>query len=77
VAGNVIRCIRSLGARIRDEDPHTLRHLREIDEELTAAWAMAVEGLREMGFTDGEIAAEIGITRQTVEYRWPRIRTFS
>jgi hypothetical protein len=71
VAAATRRLIRTLGKRIGTEDPGDLRSLIVLDEELRA-WRVAVAGMRQSGFTDREIGAALGTTRQAVEQRWPR-----
>jgi DNA-directed RNA polymerase specialized sigma24 family protein len=34
--------------------------------------AGAVNGCRQHGFSDGEIAQRLGVSRQNVRQRWPR-----
>jgi len=67
------RLIRAVGRRVgRDGDPAGLAELQGLQDQLTAAWSDAVAGLRELGFSDAAIAAELGITRQAVYQKWPR-----
>ena len=72
VANAVGRPIRALGNRISTEDPPDLEHLLSLDAELREAWRVAIEGIRCSGFTDKEIGAVLGTSRQAVEQRWPR-----
>jgi hypothetical protein len=66
------RLLRVVGKRVATEDPADLALLLELDEELRAAWKVAVTGIRRSGFTDREIGEVLGTTRQAVEQRWPR-----
>jgi hypothetical protein len=66
------RLIKAIGKRIATEDPDELLLLIELDEELRQAWTTAVTGIRRSGFTDRQIGAALGTTRQAVEQRWPR-----
>jgi hypothetical protein len=71
VAKAVGRLIRALGNRIGTEDPPDLEHLVSLEAELREAWRVAIEGLRCSEFTDKEIGAVLGTSRQPVEQRWP------
>jgi hypothetical protein len=68
------RLIRVVGQQIATEDPDDLLLLRDLEQELGQAWATAVTGIRDSGFTDREIGLALGTTRQAVEQRWPRGR---
>jgi DNA-binding NarL/FixJ family response regulator len=72
VADATCRLVRSVGKRVATEDPDGLQSLVDIGEALRWAWQDAVAGLRATGYSDREIGAELGITRQAVEQRWPR-----
>lgn len=74
VTAAISRLIRSVGKRLAGEDPVDLAHLQQLEDELTAAWATAVAGLRKTGYSDRDIGAQLGCTRQNVEKRWPRDR---
>ena len=39
-------------------------------EEIDAAIAEAVKGLRERGYSWGEIGSRLGVTRQAAQQRW-------
>lgn len=66
--------IRSVGRRIGLEDPENLASLAVLEEALREAWALAIAGLRETGWSDPAIGRQLGMTRQAVEQRWPRAR---
>lgn len=69
--GFVVRIIRAAGRRIADGDVEGLRDLLALHQELDAAIDRAVKGLHDdHGFSWGEIAQRIGITRQGVYKRW-------
>lgn len=72
VVAGVCRIIESIGKRIATEDPDSLLLLGDLERELRQAWATAVAGMRQTGFTDREIGENLGTTRQAVEQRWPR-----
>lgn len=65
------RMVRALGRRIATADPDALRYLILIEESVAEAWSDSVAGLRESGFSDGQIGRELGVTRQAVAQRWP------
>lgn len=66
--------IRSVGKRVALEDPENLASLTVLEEALREAWALAIAGLRETGWSDPAIGRQLGMTRQAVEQRWPRAR---
>jgi hypothetical protein len=72
-AGAARRLIFSVGERVATEDPKDLVYLVALNDELRTAWMTAVAGIRESGFTDREIGAALGMSRQAVEQRWPRV----
>lgn len=72
VVAAVIRLVRTVGNRLAQDDPEALDLLLSIETELDDAWRVAVAGLRETGYSDGAIGAQLGITRQAIEQRWPR-----
>jgi hypothetical protein len=71
-AGAAARMVKRLGIRLSMEDPDYLVFLVALDEKLEEAWRVAIAGQRGAKFTDREIGAQLGITRQAVEQRWPR-----
>lgn len=72
VVQGVVRMVRSVGKRVAMDDPESLALLQALQAELDTAWSTAVAGLRAAGYSDGQIGAQLGITRQAVEQRWPR-----
>lgn len=72
VADGVGRIILAVGKRIATEDPADLEILLGLDVRLSEAWALAVAGIRRSGFSDAEIGAVLGVTKQAVQQRWPR-----
>jgi hypothetical protein len=72
VASACVRLIRSLGRRVADGDPDGLEHLLLIEQATSDAWGVAVDGLRASGYIDAAIGAQLGVTRQAVQARWPR-----
>lgn len=75
VVAGACRFIQAIGRRIACEDPDDLAYLVTLDQELRQAWAAAVAGIRQSGFTDREIGQVLGTSRQAVEQRWPRYRS--
>jgi hypothetical protein len=70
-AAGVARLIRTLGVRA-SADVQALRWLAGAVDHARAALAMAVDGCRARGYSDAEIGAALGITRQAVWKRFPR-----
>ena len=64
------RVIRAHARRIADGDVEGLADLLALREELDAATQTAVTGLRGFGYSWGEIASRLGITRQAAQQRW-------
>lgn len=72
IADAVVRMTRALGRRVAAGDPDAAVLFERLDGELRQAWSVAVAGWRSSGFSDGEIGAPLGITKQAVQQRWPR-----
>ena len=70
-AAAVVRQIRSMGVRA-SADLDALRWLAGAADCARAALAMAVDGCRARGYSDGEIGAALGISRQAVGQRFGR-----
>ncbi len=70
-AAGVVRLIRTMGVRA-SADVEALRWLAGAVEHARGALAMAVDGCRARGYSDAEIGAALGITRQAVWKRFPR-----
>jgi DNA-directed RNA polymerase specialized sigma24 family protein len=66
------RIIRAHGRRVAVGDVEGLTDLLALHAELNAATQDAVTGLREFGYSWGEIAARLGTTRQAAQQRWSR-----
>lgn len=62
-----------LGRRIAEEDPESLLLLQDAEAWVEDAWRIAVDGQRAMGRSDSQIAEPLGITKQRVQQRWPRV----
>ncbi len=72
-ADGVVRLIRSMGKRAA-VDLEALTWLAGAADYARGALAMAVDGCRARGYSDGEIGAALGITRQAVGQRFGRKR---
>lgn len=64
------RIIRAAGRRIAAGDVDALPDLAALSAHLDAAIGEAVLGLRTAGYSWGEIAARLGVTRQAAHQRW-------
>ena len=64
------RIIRAHGRRIADGDIDSLPHLLRLAAELDTATQHAVNGLRAFGYSWGDIARRLGISRQAAQQRW-------
>jgi hypothetical protein len=69
------RVIRAAGRRIAAGDVDALPALAALSVELDTAIGDAVTGLRAAGYSWGEIAARLGVTRQAAHQRWNRSGT--
>jgi DNA-directed RNA polymerase specialized sigma24 family protein len=69
-AAFVRRAIRALGTRVGRGDVETLASLVELSSELDTVIAESIAGLRAAGFSYGEIAVRLGVSRQAVRQRW-------
>ena len=63
------RVIRAHARRIAEGDVEGLADLLDLAHELDAATQAAVTGLREPGYSWGDIAARLGTTRQAAQQR--------
>ncbi|WP_218030292.1 hypothetical protein [Pseudonocardia hydrocarbonoxydans] len=64
------RVIRAAGRRIAAGDVEALPYLAALSADLDAAITDAVTGLRAAGYSWGEIASRLGVTRQAAHQRW-------
>jgi hypothetical protein len=69
-AAFIRRAVRAYGRRVAHGDIEALRDLITLATELEAATDTAVAGLRAFGYSWGEIAHRIGVTRQAAWQRW-------
>lgn len=68
----VLRMIRAIGKRVAGEDLDAIAQLQKVDQARADAWRTAIDGLRE-NYSDEQIGRALGITRQAVQKRWPRL----
>jgi hypothetical protein len=66
----VRRVLRAYSRRVADGDVEALSLMTGLADELDAAIAQAVQGLRGRGYSWAEIGARLGITRQAAQQRW-------
>lgn len=64
------RVIRAAGRRVAEGDVDGLSDLLDLAAELDRAIDAAVRGLRDTGYSWGEIASRLGVTRQAAQQRW-------
>ena len=65
----VRRILRAYSRRVGDGDVEALALLVGLAEEINAAMAEAVKGLRAHGYSWAEIGARLGISRQAAQQR--------
>lgn len=68
----VRRMIRAYGRRVADRDVEALAGLAALRTDLDAAVQLAVDGLRETGYSWGDIARVLGTSRQGAQQRYGR-----
>lgn len=66
----VRRMIRAHGRRCANADPEDLAELVDVARSLDEAITEAVAGMRANGFSWGQIAGPLGITRQAAQQRY-------
>jgi hypothetical protein len=66
----VRRVLRGYSRRVADGDVEALILMTGLADELDAAIAEAVKGLRGCGYSWAEIGSRLGITRQAAHQRW-------
>jgi hypothetical protein len=64
------RVLRAYSRRVGDGDVEALVLLVGLAEEIDAAMAEAVKGLRAHGYSWAEIGSRLGISRQAAQQRW-------
>jgi hypothetical protein len=69
-AAFVRRILRAYSRRVGDGDVEALALMVDLAEEIDAAIAKAVKGLRARGYSWAEIGSRLGITRQAAQQRW-------
>jgi hypothetical protein len=69
-ASFIRRILRAYSRRVADGDVEALILMTSLADELDAAIAEAVKGLRACGYSWAEISSRLGITRQAAQQRW-------
>jgi hypothetical protein len=69
-AAFVCRILRAYSRRVGDGDVEALVLMLGLAEEIDAAIAEAVKGLRARGYSWAEIGSRLGITRQAAQQHW-------
>jgi hypothetical protein len=69
-AAFVRRVLRAYSRRVGDGDVEALSLIVGLADELDAAMAEAVSGLRAHGYSWAEIGLRLGISRQAAQQRW-------
>jgi hypothetical protein len=69
-AAFIRRVLRAYSRRVGDGDVEALALMLGLAEEIDAAIAEAVKGLRACGYSWAEIGSRLGITRQAAQQRW-------
>ena len=69
-AAFVRRILRAYSCRVGDGDVEALALMLGLAEEIDAAIAGAVKGLRACGYSWTEIGSRLGITRRGAQQRW-------
>lgn len=64
------RILRALSRRVSTADPEDLAEMLALAADLDDCIIRAVQGLRDSGFSWGEIATATGTTRQAAHARW-------
>ena len=64
------RILRSYAARIALGDIDALTAMTSLADDIDAAIASAVTGLRQRGYSWADIGSRLGITRQAAQQRW-------
>ena len=64
------RIIRAYAKRVASGDIEALGQLAELQEEIVDAIANAIVGLRDFGYSWADVAARLGVTKQTAFERW-------
>ncbi|MGH3220339.1 MAG: hypothetical protein ACRDPY_16825 [Streptosporangiaceae bacterium] len=66
----VRRILRAYARRVGDGDVEALALMLGLAEEIDAAIAEAVKGLRGCGYSWAEVGSRLGVTRQAAQQRW-------
>jgi hypothetical protein len=66
----VRRVLRAYARRVGDGDVEALILMTSLADQIDAAIAEAVKGLRACGYSWADIGSRLGITRQAAQQRW-------
>jgi len=69
-AAFVRRILRAYSRRVGNGDVEALNLLVGLADEIDAAMAEAVKGLRDQGYSWADIGSRLGISRQAAQQRW-------
>jgi hypothetical protein len=69
-ASFIRRILSAYSRRVADGDVEALSLMTGLADEMDAAVAEAVKGLRACGYSWAEIGSRLGITRQAAQQRW-------
>lgn len=64
------RVVRAAGRRVAAGDVDGLADLVALSDEVERSIRTAVAGLRSFGYSWGDVAARVGVTRQAAQQRW-------
>jgi hypothetical protein len=64
------RILRAFGRRVAQGDIEALPELVDLADSLTDAITCAVIGLRDFGYSWTDVAARLGVSKQTAQQRW-------
>ena len=64
------RVVRAAGRRVAAGDVDGLADLVALSDQMERSIGEAVAGLRAFGYSWGEVAVRVGVTRQAAQQRW-------
>jgi hypothetical protein len=70
----VRRVLRAYARRVGDGDVEALALMLSLADEVDAAIAEVVKGLRGCGYSWAEIGTRLGVTRQAAQQRWGNVQ---
>lgn len=69
--GGIRRQLRALSRDIAASDPEDLARLQDLAIDCLDLLGQAVRAMRDNGYSDGDIANGLGVSRAAVSKRWP------